>query len=255
MNSLNSKLSSYQNPKGTLKDRLVPRTDLRLSLINWNLFKGRSVLDIGCSKCSLLLVFIKLGYANLYGIENEPYKKELWLKDPKIFDKYWGNEKGKIKLAICDIDTEVLPFDSNSKSIIILNQVFEHLHNPSRILREVFRVLKKDGILMIGTPNVANLKNRIYLSLGKSNYWPLDGFLKMRDGNEKFVEHVREYTMEELEKLVKLHNLKVIHKSFIPTDFETNFPKSKLVYKIYQCIEKIYPRFRYNLCIIAQKKY
>ena len=42
-------LSSYQNPDGLLKDRLVPRTDMRLSMFRPEWFEGKTVLDLGCN--------------------------------------------------------------------------------------------------------------------------------------------------------------------------------------------------------------
>jgi len=120
-------------------------------------------------------------------------------------------------------------------------------------MSEISRVLKPGGLVMIGTPNVANLKNRILLLFGKNNYWSLENFLKFRDSTQKFNGHVREYTMEELKEICKMYSLKIVDKSFISTNIKSNFPKSKIIYKIYRFIEKLVPGFRYQLSIIAQK--
>jgi len=215
--------------------------------------KDASVLDIGCHRCAQLLVFKKHGVNDLEGIDIEPCEKAMWLKEPKNFDIYWGNEPGKIKFHVFDVDQENLSYDTNSKSIIIFNQVIEHLHNPFRVMSEISRVLKPGGLVMIGTPNVANLKNRILLLFGKSNYWSLENFLKFRDSTQKFNGHIREYTMEELEEFCKMYGLKIIDKSFIASQIKSNFPKSKIIYKIYRFVEKLVPRFRFQLCVIAQK--
>jgi SAM-dependent methyltransferase len=54
-----------------------------------------------------------------------------------------------------DIEREKLPLEDNSYDIVMFNEVFEHLHiNPLRILDEIYRVLKKGGILLMSVPNI-----------------------------------------------------------------------------------------------------
>ena len=67
----------------------------------------------------------------------------------EIFKKY-GIVAHKV-----DIEREKLPLEDNSYDIIMFNEVFEHLHiNPLRILDEIYRVLKKGGILLMSVPNI-----------------------------------------------------------------------------------------------------
>jgi len=56
------------------------------------------------------------------------------------------------KLIKADV-TKKLPFNSNSIDVIVLGGVIEHLENPLKALREMNRVLKKGGILLMETPN------------------------------------------------------------------------------------------------------
>jgi SAM-dependent methyltransferase len=46
-----------------------------------------------------------------------------------------------------------LPFKNNSVDTIVLGGVIEHLENPILALREMNRVLKEDGVLLMETPN------------------------------------------------------------------------------------------------------
>jgi len=64
-----NKLSSYQNPEGKLKDRLVPRVESRLGKIDWNIFKGRTVLDIGCNNGLFVREAIKHGATRAVGVD------------------------------------------------------------------------------------------------------------------------------------------------------------------------------------------
>lgn len=214
--------------------------------------KDLPVLDIGCSWGAMLLTMKEIGFEELYGVDSDQFDTSR-LQNISTYKSYWGNEKGKLRFSICDVSSQDLPFESDFFSIVLINQVIEHLHNPSKILKEIFRVLKKDGLVLVGTPNVAMLKNRLYLLTGKSNYYPLKEFLDFRI-DSKFVGHVREYTLDELSYMVNREGFNVIEKHVFPSEFKRNVPKSKLIYKLYNFIEKIFSNTGYYLLIIGQKR-
>lgn len=59
---------------------------------------------------------------------------------------------------------EKIPFKNNSFDIIVLTEIIEHLPNPGIALKEVKRVLKKDGIVIVSVPN-GELVRRIYRAI------------------------------------------------------------------------------------------
>lgn len=61
-------------------------------------------------------------------------------------------------------------FENESWDIVIALDIIEHLEEPSDLIIEARRILVKDGLLAIGTPNLACLYNRIILPLGLSPY-------------------------------------------------------------------------------------
>jgi spore coat polysaccharide biosynthesis protein SpsF len=52
-----------------------------------------------------------------------------------------------------NLEKDLLPHQDNSIDFITMNAVIEHIANPSHILGEIKRVLKKGGLLFIRTPN------------------------------------------------------------------------------------------------------
>ena len=52
-----------------------------------------------------------------------------------------------------DFELDKIPFESNQFDFITLTSVIEHIKNPKNLLIEIRRVLKKDGHLIITTPN------------------------------------------------------------------------------------------------------
>ncbi len=71
-----------------------------------------------------------------------------------------------------------IPFPENSFDVIVAFQFIEHIKEPEAFLKEAYRVLKPQGTLYITTPN----------ALQSPSYNPY---------------HVKEYTFEEMEALVK----------------------------------------------------
>ena len=216
--------------------------------------KRAKILDIGCSKCDLLLALLKMGFENLTGVNLFPYDLK-WLSDKAYFKRYFGNSAGKIKYIICDVEKEPLPFKDSRFDVILLFDVIEHLHDPERILKEIYRVSHRGALLAIGTPNVANLRNRINIIFGRSIYCPLNEWLsesqRINDGNfRRFIGHIREYTMEEVEFMMKKYGFKEV---LLKKWYASHLQHGSVIYSLYQLLEKLYPKFAYHMLIISRK--
>lgn len=59
-----------------------------------------------------------------------------------------------------------LPFAGDSFDCVVFGEVIEHLVDPDASLVEIARVLRRDGWLVVTTPNIACWQNRILLALG-----------------------------------------------------------------------------------------
>lgn len=115
-----------------------------------------SVLDIGCAKGDDLLgIKSKVtGNVSMYGLETyEPYR-------------IIAAENG-IHVSAFDLEEERMPFENSTFDVIILNQILEHTKELFFIFDELSRVLKPDGILIIGVPNLAAWHDRLMLLLGE----------------------------------------------------------------------------------------
>lgn len=56
---------------------------------------------------------------------------------------------------------ETLPFESESYDLVIMTEVLEHLPNHFQSLREIVRIIKPNGYLIVATPNTARLHSRV----------------------------------------------------------------------------------------------
>ena len=62
-------------------------------------------------------------------------------------------------------DGQALPFRDGTFDAVVATEVIEHVRYPYRLLREIRRVLRPGGHVLLSTPNVAIPANRIALAV------------------------------------------------------------------------------------------
>lgn len=91
-----------------------------------------------------------------------------------------------------NLETERFPFAERSYDCVLLCEIIEHLQmDPIAVIREIKRVLKENGVLILSTPNVARLENVAKLIAGANLYDPYSGY-------GPYGRHNREYSRHEL---------------------------------------------------------
>lgn len=75
-----------------------------------------------------------------------------------------------VPITQLDLNTHPLPYPDGSFDLVTCSEVLEHVENYRAVLREIRRVLKPGGLMVITTPNVLNMKSRLrYLVCGFAN--------------------------------------------------------------------------------------
>ena len=100
--------------------------------------KPGKLLEIGCGNGKKLLMFQNLGW-DVEGIEPDKAAAE--------------KAKNKTGAIVYTDSIEKLNLETDKYDAIIMHHVVEHFKYPNRIFDECFRVLKKKGVLVLGTPN------------------------------------------------------------------------------------------------------
>jgi 2-polyprenyl-3-methyl-5-hydroxy-6-metoxy-1,4-benzoquinol methylase len=141
------------------------------------------ILDVGYYACTLHGEILRTaGKENVFGVDTELKK-----------------ETPNYKKA----SAEKIPFQTQSFDTIIAGELIEHLKKPELFIKEANRLLKKDGKLIITTPNKESLLNKIF------------------HNNETKI-HLSLFSYSELENLLKKNNFEVIDFSPMPYTFESS---------------------------------
>ncbi|MCZ7437289.1 class I SAM-dependent methyltransferase [Micromonospora sp. WMMC241] len=71
-------------------------------------------------------------------------------------------------LPVCLDATRGLPFRAGSFAGLLAGELIEHVYDPLALLRECHRVLAPDGLLVLTTPNLAPVQDRLAFLAGRA---------------------------------------------------------------------------------------
>lgn len=193
-----------------------PRHELLLAALEAHAHGPRErIADVGCQNGFFLRMASELGYRELIAVDAftlPPERSFLTGLDGVNFVHANFNEAGFLS-SIAD----------GSVDCVVSTEVLEHLFNhPVGYLREVWRVLRADGLLLLSTPNPSTLAAAIKLLRGKSPTWGDVTFAQVEKvaPDEKPAAfwdiHFREYAAEDLRGLVlDLPGAEIIESGFV----------------------------------------
>lgn len=118
----------------------------RANLIRNLVGKGKHVLDLGCRDGTLTKYFIEKN--KVVGLDVD--KEALSIcKDKLGIETVWHNADEK------------LPFEDSSFDVVVAAEIIEHVYHPSFLIKEIKRILKKDGYFIGSITNAVYIKNRL----------------------------------------------------------------------------------------------
>ena len=107
---------------------------------------GVSVLDCGCGPGSITLsIANRIGNGRIVGVDFAESQIQRAIEIAK--------QRGIRNVTFHQTDCHALPFDDASFNRVFSNALMEHLVDPTRALREMYRLLKPGGVIGICSPD------------------------------------------------------------------------------------------------------
>tara|TARA_B100000242_G_C43006020_1_gene467495 strand:- start:300 stop:1043 length:744 start_codon:yes stop_codon:yes gene_type:complete len=218
--------SKKKDPDGLRRDRLKNfETEKKIFFKNnksllkiIRSLKFNNVCDVGCGPGYLIS---KINCKNIYGIENDPQAVKIASKFGKIY-----------KLDLNKKITKKKKFD-----LVICYHVIEHVKNPINLINSIKRILKKKGILILGTPDFDSAMARLF----KNKYRLL---------HDKT--HISLFSLDSLTRLIRDKGFEINSIDF--PYFETEYFNKKDILRVFSK-KKISPPFYGSfITLVCQKK-
>jgi len=197
---------------------------VRLAFQTGQLAPGKTLVDLGCG-ISLFGFLCRMYGAEVHWVDDFGGGGGIALggRNPPPPLLAWASQTHGIKLVSQDFIRDPLPFPSDSVDLVTSFHSLEHWHHsPRRLFSEITRILKPGGALLLATPNAANLRKRLFVLFGKTNFPELAEWY--HEGDPVFRGHVREPVLRDLEDLLRWNHFQITGKwgrNFIGADSQS----------------------------------
>jgi ubiquinone/menaquinone biosynthesis C-methylase UbiE len=193
-------------------DTATPQNlSMRLGLMKQRIAPGDFVLDVGCGRADYLRELLAHS-PNIVGIETATDKLEGCFRvHPELRDR------------VLHVSVESMPFPAGHFDVVIVNEVLEHIQDQDAALREIHRVLRPRGKLLLFCPNrLFPFETHGLMVRGVMRMWvPALHYLPRSVCRVFKIELLaRNYWPREVSKLLQQHGLQVQEQAFVQQTFE-----------------------------------
>ena len=173
---------------------------------------NQDVLDIGAGEGFFAAELVEAGN-RITGVDNRRMPQE-----SSRFEQYFTADLEE------GIQPVIQQLEGKRFDRVLLLDVLEHLRNPDQILRQCQPVLKREGLLIVSLPNIANIAVRLMLLFGRFDYSER-GLLDKT--------HVRFFTRKTARRMLETNGYRILEErqTVIPLELVVGWPPENLVMK------------------------
>ena len=177
------------------------------SLIQELLPNGGRLLDLGCGALDKAMVYQKMGYKCFCADDFQ----DAWHQNHEnLYPVMSFAQSMGIEVYTQQKPFEI-PWEKDSFDVVTIINVIEHLHeSPRDLLNFAGTHIKPGGILVVGMPNSVNLRKRLSVLAGRTNYTPVRGLYEFKG---LWRGHTREYTLQETCQIIEWTGFDVVSRS------------------------------------------
>ncbi len=156
-----------------------------------------TLLDIGCGNGEFSSRFLQPGFT-VHGVDLTAEQMDL------------ARGRGIIARQH-DLSAGALPYDDGTFTVVFAGEIIEHLVDTTGFLRDIHRILRPGGCLILTTPNLASFENRVRLLFGVYPAW-VEYQLEGGQG------HVRAYTLGALKRQLRENGFRIerVYGNWVP---------------------------------------
>jgi len=172
----------------------------------WRTLGGSGkILDFGCGPLDKTALFARLG------LEIVAFDDFLdwWHREGENLGRIKSfAQKANIKIMVADEHPAGLDALGGGYDMIMLHHVLEHLKDsPRDLLNALLQKLKPEGFLYVTVPNAVNLRKRLAVARGRTNY---SAYASYYWAQNEYRGHIREYVRNDLVEMARFLGLEVV---------------------------------------------
>ena len=197
--------------------------------------RGARVLEIGSFPGHFTVVLKRLGY-DVAGVD----------LDPARAGAFW--DRHGLDVRRTDIEQEPLPFADAEFGVVLFTETIEHLRlNPLHALREIARVLRPGGRMILSTNNITPVHRYRFARSGRAQTHALEAFQKLEQLGH--MGHFRIYNYEELRDFCQHVGLRIT-----ATAYEGDLVGGRVARAVAGVLpERLARYFRHSIYMVAEK--